>query len=211
MKRLFVLLSLLSLVGCAAQKVPQDQSAFVRAAPRSILIVPIENKSLDIDASNYMLTTLTIPLADRGYYVFPVNTVKIILEKEGLYEPERVRAVEPQKLASYFGADAILYVGIVRWDAQYAVLATTVTVELTYRLVSRTGEELWRASKRMQYSPQASNTGGSPLATLIAAAVAAAVTKAAPDYMPLARQANTAVFATDVTAWPPGPYASAGK
>jgi hypothetical protein len=137
MKRVFVLMSLLLLIGCASQRIPQDQSAFVRAAPRSILIVPIENKSLDVDAANYMLSTLTIPLAERGYYVFPVNTVKVVLEQEGLYEPERVRQADPQKLASYFGADAILYVAITRWDAQYAVLATTVTVELSYRLVSR--------------------------------------------------------------------------
>lgn len=210
MKQVLVLLSFLFLIGCASQKIPQDQSAFVRAAPRSILIVPIENKSLDIDAANYMLSTLTIPLAEKGYYVFPVNTVKVVLEQEGLYEAERVRQAVPQKLASYFGADAILYVAITRWDAQYAVLATTVTVELNYRLVSRTGEELWRASKRMQYSPQTTNTG-SPLGNLIAAAVAAAITKAAPDYMPLARQVNTMVFETDVTAWPPGPYATRGK
>jgi hypothetical protein len=198
------------LAACATQKVPQDQSAFVRAAPRSILIVPIENKSLEIDAANYMLSTLTVPLAEKGYYVFPVNTVKVVLERDGLYEPEKVRQVDPQKLASYFGADAILYVGINRWDAQYAVLATSVTVDLTYRLVSKSGEELWRARKTMQYTPQTSNAGH-PLATLVAAAVQAAITKALPDYMPLARQANTAVFETDVTAWPQGPYAVKAK
>ena len=210
MKRTLVVLSLLWLAGCASQKVPQDQSAFVRAAPRSILIVPVENNSLYVEAGNYMLSTLTIPLAEKGYYVFPVNTVKVVLEQEGMYEPERIRQADPRKLASYFGADAILYVAISRWDAQYAVLSTTVTVQLDYRLVSRNGEELWRAGKQLQYTPQTSSTG-SPLADLVVAAVSAAVTKAAPDYMPLARKVNTMVFQTDDTAWPPGPYLKVAK
>lgn len=204
------LAALLTLSGCATQKVPQDQSAFVRAAPRSILVVPVQNQSLDVDASNYMLSTLTIPLAERGYYVFPVNTVKIVLEREGLYEPEKVRQADPVKLANLFGADAILYTSIHRWDAQYAVLSTVVTVQLDYRLVYRTGEEIWTAKKQLQYSPQPANTG-SALGNLIAAAVAAAVTKAAPDYMPLARQANMAVFEVENTAWPYGPYAQPQK
>jgi hypothetical protein len=42
---------------------------------------------------------------------------------------------------------------------------------------------------------------------LIAAAVVAAKTRAAPNYMPLTRQANNLVFNVDETAWPLGPHA----
>ncbi|WP_411028759.1 GNA1162 family protein, partial [Salmonella sp. s59944] len=78
MKYLIVCLSALSLIGCAnIQK--KDMSAFNAAAPRSILVVPVVNKTLDVDAPVYVLTTLPIPLANKGYYVFPVNTTKYIL------------------------------------------------------------------------------------------------------------------------------------
>ncbi len=200
------------LTGCVAQPVRQDMSAFQAAAPRSILVVPIINKSLDVDAPNYVLAAMPIPISDKGYYVFPVNTTKYVLEQEGYYEGERVHQLPASELAKLFGADAVLYVSINRWDAQYALITTTVTVEFDYRMVSKDGTEIWKESKRMQYQPQ-NNNSGSPLATLIVAVVNAAVTRAAPNYMPLTRQANKEVFVSGVNALPDGPYlpASAKK
>lgn len=198
----------LLMVGCANQiKEKKDFTTFNAAAPRSILVVPAVNKSLDVDAPNYLLTTLSIPLAEKGYYVFPVHTVKTVLEQEGFYEGERIHAQAPEGLAKMFGADAVLYVTINRWDAKYAVLATTVTVEFDYKIVSKSGVEIWEAKKTMQYSPNNSNQQGHPLAILIAAAISAATTRAAPNYMPLTKQANNQVFMVGPDALPNGPYA----
>lgn len=168
--------------GCATRPVEKDMSAFKAASPRSILVVPAVNKSLDVDAPNYMLSALSVPLAEKGYYVFPVNTAKVVLQQEGFYEGEQIRQQSTQDLAKLFGADAVLYVTINRWDAQYAVLATNVTVDFDYRLVAKDGTEIWNAQQRLVYSPQATNAGH-PLATLVAAAISAAITRAAPNYM----------------------------
>ena len=194
------------LSGCATVQ-PYDFTEFQTAPPRSILVVPVVNRSLDVDASNYVLSTLTVPLAELGYYVFPVNTVKIVLEQEGLYEPEQVRKMDSAQLASLFGADSVLYVTINRWDAQYILISTTVTVEFDYEMVRKDGTRIWHTTKRMQYSPQRNQQGVHPLAALIAAAVDAAVTRAAPNYLPLTQQANTQVFVLEPTKLPPGPYA----
>lgn len=126
-------------VGCAAPIVKKDMSAFANAAPRSILVVPTVNKFLDVDAPIYVLSTLPIPLVERGYYVFPVNTTKVVLEQEG----ERVHQQASESLGRMFGADSILYVTINKWDAKYVVLATTVTVDLTYRMVGKDGVEVF--------------------------------------------------------------------
>ncbi|MDB5916643.1 MAG: hypothetical protein JWR40_877 [Massilia sp.] len=203
--KIFLCVLALVLTGCAAPAKKTDLSAFNAAAPRSILVVPVVNKSLDVDAPNYLLSTLSVPLAEKGFYVFPVHTVKLVLEQEGFYEGERIHNQAPESLAKLFGADAVLFVTINRWDAQYAVLATAVTVNFDYRLVNKDGSELWRANQQMQYSPQNNNTGH-PLANLIAAAVTAAITRAAPNYLPLARQANNQVFVLGPTAIPNGPY-----
>lgn len=205
MKKIITALAAMSLTGCVAQPVKYDMSAFHAAAPRSILVVPMVNKSLDVDAPNYVLSTLPIPLAEKGYYVFPVNTTKYVLEQEGLYEADRIRMLPTQSLAKLFSADAVLYVTINRWDAQYAFIATTVTVDFDYRMVSKDGTEIWKEHKTMQYSPQ-NNNSGSPLAMLIVAAVNAAVTRAAPNYMPLTQQANQQVFVLGQNAIPDGPY-----
>lgn len=207
MRYALISVSLFFLGGCAANLKVYDLATYKQVAPRSILVVPVVNESLDVEASNYVLSTLTVPLAELGYYVFPVNTVKIVLEQEGLHEPEQIRRMEPQQLAALFGADAVLYVTIKRWDAQYALISTTVTVEFEYEMRSSDGRKIWEATKQMAYAPQQSQAGH-PVAVLIAAAITAAITRAAPNYLPLTRQANTAVLVMEPTRLPPGPYAT---
>jgi hypothetical protein len=196
------------LTGCATQPTKVDQSAFLAAAPRSILVVPTVNRSLDVDAPNYVLAALPIPIAEKGYYVFPVNTTKFVLEQEGFYEGDRIHQQPPESLAKLFGSDAVLYVTINQWDAKFALLTTVVTVAFDYRLVSKYGVEIWKESVRMQYQPQNSNSG-SPMAILIGAVINAAITRAAPNYMPLTQQANQKVFTLGPNALPDGPYRAA--
>lgn len=208
MKFLIITFLSVGLFGCAT--VPQkDMSAFNRAAPRSILVVPAVNKTLDVDAPVYVLTTLPIPLANKGYYVFPVNTTKYILEQEGLYEGDRIVNMPVPTLAKMFGADAILYVTINRWDAQYMIISTTVTVEFDYKLVAADGTVIWNENKKMTYTPQNNQGGG--LGGLVAAAISAAMTRAAPNYIPLAQSAHQQVFLMGPNQLPDGPYISRGK
>jgi len=205
MKKLILITLVILISGCAT--VPKkDYTRFNQSPPRSILIVPVVNKSVDVDAPNYFLSTIPIPVAEQGYYVFPVNMVKRILEDNGLSDADMVHKAPAQKLADLFGADAILYISINRWDARYILLSTTITVDLTYVLKDgKTGDTLWIDSRQIQYSPSGSSSGN-PLADLIVDMAIAAVEKAAPNYMPLARQANAAAFAYPGPGIPPGPY-----
>ena len=203
-----VLTLVLGLVGCAAAPHRSDYTEFRTENPRSILVVPPINKSVDVNAPDYFLATVATPLAERGYYVFPVNMVRSVLADDGLSDANLVHSGDPRRLGELFGADAVLYISIERWDAKYAVLATTVTVELAYSLKSaHTGHELWKDHRVLAYSPQHSSSGNA-LADLIADVVSAAVTKAAPNYMPLARQANTQAVSLKGTGLPAGPYDS---
>jgi hypothetical protein len=130
--------------------------------------------------------------------------VKRVLEDDGLSDASLVHSADPMRLCSLFGADSVLYVTIERWDAQYLILSTTVTVEFDYKWKDgKTGDTFWVAHQVMTYTPSA---GGSGLGALIAAAINAAVTKAAPNYMPLARQANDSVMAYPGPGFPAGPY-----
>lgn len=207
LKKWLVATGLSLLTGCAAQAPKNEPSAFQLAEPRSILVLPVVNESVDVDAPNYFLSTISVPLAEKGYYVFPVHTVKTVLEGEGLYDANLVHSADPVQLGDMFDADAILYVTINEWDAQYIVVSTTVTVSFTYRILSgKTGEELWTASKTMKYTPDNTTSTGNPMADLLVMAVSAAVTRAAPNYLPLTRQANYQVLYLDPTKLPNGPY-----
>ena len=206
---LFALVALLALLqGCATGPVQKfDYSKFRAENPRSVLIVPAVNHSVDVDAPDYYLSTISLPLAERGFYVFPINLVKGIMEENGLSDADMVHQADPRRLGELFGTDAVLYVIIERWDARYAVFSTTVTVEFVYVLKSAvSGEELWRTREMRQYSPDNSNSGGSPIAQLIAAAISAAVAKAAPNYIPLTKQANAFAVNKHHTGLPAGPY-----
>ena len=192
--------------GCATAPQKKDYSKFVSARPKSILVVPVVNQTVDVTAADYFLSTVPIPLAERGYYVFPVNLVKRVLEDDGLSDAALVHSADPAKLAGLFGADAILYVTVERWDAQYVVLSTKVTVELAYTLKDgRTGELLWADRERTVYTSD-SGAGNNGLASLLVAVVSAAATKAAPDYLPLARAANATAMTYPGPGFPAGPY-----
>lgn len=194
------------LAGCATTAPDESRlDAFHNAQPRSLLIVPVVNQSTDVQAPTSVLATLPFRLAEKGYYVYPVNTVKTLLEYEGLYEPAEIHNQPPEQMANLFKADAILYVTIHEWTSKYVLLSTTTEVDFEYRIVNADGAELWSARKRLQYSPQ-NNSSGNPLADLIAAAVTAAIERAAPNYLPLTRQAHQQVFSGYATGLPPGPY-----
>ena len=206
MKRLLLLAAL----AAACAKPPgKDYSKLVSSSPRAILVVPVVNKSVDVDAADYFLSTLSVPLAERGYYVFPVNLVKRMLEDDGLSDAALVHGADPVRLCSLFGADAVLYVTIQQWTARYLVVSTQVTVEFDYLLKDgRTGEELWKEHQMRVFDSSAANSGGNsgPLGALIGSLIAAAATKAAPNYVPLAREANTTALAYPGPGIPAGPY-----
>ena len=203
----WAVLAVMSLVsGCAVHQ-KADFTKFREANPKSILVVPAVNRAVEVNAPDYFLSTISKPVAERGFYVFPVNVVKRLLEDDGLADANLVHAADPKRLGEIFDADAILYVTIERWDAQYVVLATQVTVEFTYILKSgRTGEEMWRRTAKMVYQPQQSNSSGNLIADLIVMAVAAAMVKAAPNYIPLTQQANTLAVIEPGKGLPAGPY-----
>lgn len=188
------LLFLAVLIGGCVHAPPKDFSKLEAAKPASILVVPVVNESVEVTAPDYFLSTVPIPLAELGYYVFPVNLVKRILEDDGLSDANLVHSAPAEKLCSLFGSDAVLYVAIKEWNAQYLLLTTTVNVGLGYNLKDcKTGETVWTHNQRMRYQPQNTSTGNI-FADLAVMAVSAAMTKAAPNYMPLAVQANSLAF-----------------
>jgi hypothetical protein len=205
LSKVFVFGAVLMLTACVSAPKRYDYAHFRTESPRSILVVPVINKSVDVNAPDYFLATIATPLAERGYYVFPVNMVKSVLSDDGLSDANLVHSGDPRRLGELFGADAVMYISIDRWDAKYVVLSTTVTVELNYSIKStHTAEELWSNHQRVVYQPQASGSAG--LAGLIANAITAAMAKAAPNYMPLAHQANNGAINLKGTGLPAGPY-----
>lgn len=156
--------------GCATRQ-PYDYSAFRRAQPKSILVLPPVNKSTDILASNSLLAHMSMPLAEAGYYVFPVALVTRTFKENGLNSPDEIQAVSAAKLREIFGADAALYVEITEYGTRYTVIRSDTVVAAKARLLDlRSGETLWEGSARASSGEGQSNNNG-----LIGALVKAAI------------------------------------
>ena len=159
---------LLMLSGCAVSHT--DYGNYLRHFPKSVLVLPPINESLEVQASGMFLSTVAAPLAERGYYVLPTAVVDAVFRENGVPLPPEMHQVPIAKLREIFGADAVMYVTIKRWTTTYVVLNTTTTVVLEYRLVDTDSAlELWRLRQAFQYSPSGRQSN------LIAMAAVAAV------------------------------------
>lgn len=168
--------------------------------PKSILVLPAKNTTTSVDAANHFSYTITKPLAEKGYYVFPVHLVDSFFKSENLVNTEQIHQIPVQKLKEIFNASAILYVDINAWDTNYAVFASSVDVGLSLSLIdASSGKEIWQNNAySYSYSGVDGNNG---LAGLIISAIAAAVNTSV-DYTELASVSN----AEGVALLPTGPY-----
>ena len=139
-----VCLGLIFVIGCAAPPKP-DQSAFRNSNPKSILVLPPVNQSTDIRGSLSFLSTVTLPLSEAGYYVFPVAMVEATFKENGLPLPDQMHEAPLSKLQSIFGTDAVLYITLEKYGSTYVVLDSQTVVTAKARLVdARTGTLLWQ-------------------------------------------------------------------
>ena len=196
------------LTACATGPTPKSYAAIRAENPRGILVVPALNSTVNVDAADYFVSTISRPIAERGYYTFPAHMVKRMLDDEGLSDAGLVHQADASRLAPLFGCDAVMFVEIARWESQYLVLATSTNVEFNYTLKScRTGATLWTDTQAMSYSPQASSSGN-PIADLLAQAIMSAIEKAKPNYIPLTQQANLLATHAPGSGLPAGPYSA---
>src|SRR5687767_9914919 len=101
--RLALVVAITTVLGaCATAPASKDYTAFMTAKPRSILIVPVINHSSEVEAADLFLTTLAVPLAERGYYVFPTNMTKKLMETDGLSDPQLVHSTDTRRLGALF-------------------------------------------------------------------------------------------------------------
>jgi hypothetical protein len=203
--RLLGMMAALLLTACATTAVPYDYTAYQQHPPRSILVLPPLNQSTAVEGTYSYLSTVTMPLAERGYYVFPVAVIDQLMKENGLPTTGEMHEVPAAKLGEITGADAVLYIVLQQYVSRFLVLGTTTSVEVSARLVdAKSGVELWRGHALAQ---QNSNGGsGNLLADLIGAAITQIINSKTDPGHQVSRLANMQLFATPKREIPPGPY-----
>ncbi|WHS60525.1 DUF799 domain-containing protein [Pseudomonas sp. G2-4] len=185
------LLALSLLGGCVAPKTI-DYSAFKQARPKSILVLPPINESPEVQASYALVSQVTYPLAEAGYYVLPIALVDETFRQNGLTTPNDIQGVAPGKLHDIFGADAALYITITEYGTRYMVISSETAVTASAKLVDlRTGTTLWTGSARASSEEGGNNGGGGLVGMLITAAVKQIINSSTDAGYPIAGMTST--------------------
>lgn len=163
MSRLFALVCIVFafvISGCA-QPVKTDYTAFKQSKPKSILVLLPQNQTTEVEASHSVLSQVTYPLAEAGYYVFPVSVVEETFKYNGLTMAGDIQSVSPKKLHEIFGADSALYLDIKEYGTSYQVISSDTRVTVSAKLVDlRNGAVLWSGSATASSNENQNSSGG---------------------------------------------------
>jgi hypothetical protein len=165
------LLALAVLGGCVSPKTV-DYSAYKQSRPKTILVLPPLNNSPDVKASYSLLSQVTYPLAEAGYYVLPITLVDETFRQNGLTTPADIHQAPANKLQEIFGADAALYITVTDYGTRYMIISSETVVTASAKLVDlKSGTTLWTGSARASSEEGGNNGGGGLIGMLITAAV----------------------------------------
>lgn len=193
----------MTMMGCVTQR-PFDYTNYREHPPRSILVLPPLNQSVAVEATYGYLSTVSQPLAEMGYYVFPVAVIDQFLKENGMPTAGEMHEISLPKVAEITGADAVLFVTLHQYGSSYYLVSTDVTVNVSAKLVdTRTGILLWEGEATAE---RESASSGNILADAIAAAVAQAVNSRSDPAHAVSRQANETLFHTPDHGLLYGPY-----
>lgn len=197
------ILTLVLLTGCQTTK-PYDYTNFRAHPPRSILVIPPLNESTTLGGTYGYLSTVSRPIAERGYYVFPVAVVDQFLKDNGMPTTGEMNQVPVKKVGEIMGADAVLFLDLKQYGSKYVVLDSVTTVEVLAKLVdTRTETLLWEGRG---FAQQSAGSSGNLLADAVAALVSQAINKTADTAHNVSHLANDTLFLTASTGLPYGPY-----
>jgi hypothetical protein len=178
--------------GCANNpSVPYDYTEYKLSNPKSILVLPPVNKTPEVRAPYSMLSQVTFPLAESGYYVLPVSLVDETLKENGVTQAQDAHELPTAKLREIFGADAALYITMTQYGTVYVLLDSHTTVSADARLVDlKTNKVLWTGTAKASTAEQQNQNQGGLAGMLITAIVKQIVGTVTDESHPMAGLAS---------------------
>ncbi len=174
---------------CASYTRGELYSKMYEEKPLTLLVMPPINRTTNVDAKDFLYTSITKPLAEAGYYVISPHLAMEIFKNESAYDAELfLDNVKP--FGQVFGADAVVFSIIDQWKKKGFGIQT----KLTYIVKStHTNDVLFERTCDL-YLDLSHNSGSTNLvAVAIDLAVSAAAT-AMTDHIVAARECNEFIF-----------------
>lgn len=201
---LLMSLCVLVLMGCETSP-PKSHAKFEAVKPRSVLVLPPVNNTVEIDATYVYLSTISQPIGEMGYYVFPVEVVDAFMKDNGISEPFEMHQIPLDKLTEVFGADTVLKIQIDDFGQKYVLLSSNTVVGANAELIDlKTGQIIWKG--RAQASEGSGDAGAGLTGMMVAAVVDQVIDSLQSRVRDVARSANNFMIQSRSTGFSPGPY-----
>lgn len=197
MKKIYIIaaavLSILILLpSCATQQSTMTKAqAYGRMyedQPLTIAIMPPINRTNNVEAKEFLYTTLAKPLSEAGYYVIPPFLALEMFKTESAYDAELFIDGSLSKFKEVLGADAVIFTTINQWEKK-AGWKNAVEVGIEYSIrTTDNNEEIFYRKADITYDASSNSGGG--LAGLVADKIVGAINTAATSHVRVARVAN---------------------
>lgn len=162
------------------QPQPHDYSKFRQSDPHSILVLLPTSSSVDTKAPYAVLAQTTQPLAESGYYVFPVALVNETFKDNGLNDGAEIQAIDINKIRQIYNPDAILYLNVKDYGTKYKVISSVTTVTVEAKLIdAKNGSIIWSGEKNITID--SSNNSNNDIFSLIVNAVITQISNKVSD------------------------------
>ncbi len=195
----------ITLVACAE---PMRFEALEQVNPVRILVLPPQNNSPEIEGTYTFLSTISKPLGERGYYVYPVGVVDSYIKANGVTLPQEMNQIPLDKLNAQFAPDAILYTDIDYFGQKFALIDSYAYIDANLELVdAATGNTLWQ--KHMVYDERENRQqqgDGGALGQIIGAVLVQMIASAMDDkFFNTSSMANMTALNDPINGLPVGP------
>jgi len=149
--RLFQLVIVLSLIlGCASKIPDMVNSDKSKSSTRLIAILPVNNRTANVKASQMLREAVLNELYFKGYPKIPLNIIDEKLSKiykDGM-DFKRVN-IPPKAVGEILGVDAVLYATLDECSTSFTFVYAPTSVSVILELRSaKTGETLWNSKYR---------------------------------------------------------------
>ncbi len=158
--------------------------------PITLLVMPPINNTTNVEAKEFLYTTISRPLTEAGYYVISPMLAMDVFKAESAYDAELFVDAPLTQFQKFFGADAVVFSEIMSWAKKGFGIETT----LRYFIKSTTTNEiLFDRTCELYLDLQVHADSNSALAQLVSLA-ASAINTATTEHIVAARKANYYIF-----------------
>lgn len=154
--------------------------------PITLLVMPPINNSANVEAKEFLYTSISRPLVEAGYYVISPLLAMDVLKAESAYDAEMFFDSSLSTFQNYFGVDAVVFSVIDTWTKKGLGIETKIRYVIKS---AHTNETLFDRSCDL-YLDLSVNSGSNGLLGALVDLAASAINTAATDHIIAARKAN---------------------